>query len=56
MTAVSDETGRGLPSVSALLLEAAEHIAMGIRINPMVWRAPITAIVKSDSPTSGALR
>lgn len=28
--------------------EAAEHIAMGMRVNPMIWRAPIVAIVKSD--------
>lgn len=26
--------------------EAAENIAMGIRVNPAVWRAPITAVVK----------
>jgi hypothetical protein len=31
--------------------EAAEHIAMGMRVNPMIWRAPITAILKSgDQP------
>lgn len=27
--------------------EAAEHIAMGMRVNPMIWRAPIVAIVRS---------
>lgn len=27
-------------------LKAAEYIAMGVRANPRVWRAPITAIVK----------
>lgn len=29
-------------------LQFAEAIAMGIRSNPMVWRAPITAIVKEN--------
>lgn len=28
--------------------KAAEHIAMGIRANPAVWRAPITSIVKDN--------
>jgi len=31
---------------AAQALEFAEAIAMGVRSNPMVWRAPITAIVK----------
>jgi hypothetical protein len=26
--------------------KAAEYIAMGVRANPMVWRAPITSIIK----------
>lgn len=26
--------------------ESGEHIAMGMRVNPMCWRAPIVAIVK----------
>lgn len=33
-------------------LKCAELIAQGMRTNPMVWRAPITAIVKSASPAS----
>lgn len=31
---------------AAAALEFAEAIAMGVRANPMVWRAPITAIVQ----------
>lgn len=31
-------------------LEAAEHIAMGMRVNPMVWRAPITGIIQAPEP------
>jgi hypothetical protein len=27
-------------------MRMAEAVAMGVRANPMVWRAPITAIVK----------
>jgi hypothetical protein len=30
-------------------LEAAKHIATGMRSNPMVWRAPITEIVKDPN-------
>lgn len=37
-------TVRGIDMGDAL--KAAEYIATGIRANPMVWRAPITAIVK----------
>lgn len=35
---------RAIDAASAL--EFAEAIAQGVRANPMVWRAPITAIVK----------
>jgi hypothetical protein len=33
----------------AAAVEFAEAIAMGVRSNPMVWRAPIIAIVKDRS-------
>ena len=26
--------------------EAAEQIAMGMRVNPMIWRAPIVSIIQ----------
>jgi hypothetical protein len=29
--------------------EAAEQIAMGMRVNPMIWRAPIVSIVQKDA-------
>lgn len=29
-------------------LQAAEFIAQGMRTNPMVWRAPITAIIQEQ--------
>lgn len=33
----------------AAALEAAEHIATGMRANPMVWRAPITQIIQEQT-------
>lgn len=29
-------------------LRIAEYIATGVRANPMVWRAPITSIIKQS--------